>query len=235
MNITPDQHRRWVSSFFKEKVGEFDFFLRSIIECCDQSMRRFRNGEQSDVEKERRIVYSFSAFTNAIQTLKDAGSTFLSPKITWSDIKDLRHGNFMWLSRNAATHDGHPVISAWADGLYYVPNDIERFDSKGELVRIPAPTADVSQFCLEFAKDFCECLSTRLVSLGSAPKAPPNLAEIQHFFLSSSVVPDFARELFRQNQDLIESAISQIKYDPVSDAVESLLSISRFCESRLND
>lgn len=234
MNITQDQHRRWVSCFFNEKVGEFEFYLREIIACCDQSMYRFRNAEQSDNHTEKRIVYAFSAFTNVIQTLKDTSSKFLTPKISWSDIKDLRHGSFMRLSRNAATHDGHPVINARSDGRYYVPNDIQRFDSKGGLIKIPAPTVDVSQFCLEFSIDFCECLAGRLTSFGPAPGSPANLAEIQHFFLTSHVVPDFARELFQQNQGLIEKAISQIKYDPVSDAVASLLSVSEFCEARLN-
>ncbi|WP_431080464.1 hypothetical protein [Pseudomonas thivervalensis] len=232
MSLTQVQHRRWVSSFFKSKIGEFDFCLRSVVECCDQSMHRFHNGQQGNESTENRIVYAFSAFSNTVQTLKDAGSTFLKPKITWRDIENLRHGKFMWLSRNAATHDGNPVISAWSDGRYYVPNDIHRFGSNGELIKIPAPAVDVAQFCLEFASDFSVFLEARLNSLGPIDGAALNIAEIQHF-LRSPVVPDFARQLFEERKAEIESAIARVKLDPIGDAVVSLLAITKFCEARL--
>ncbi|WP_156814507.1 hypothetical protein [Burkholderia lata] len=234
MSLTQDQHRRWVASFFRSKVKEFDFCLRSVVECCDQSMLRFRTGQQGDEQTEGRIVYAFSAFSNTVQTLKDAGSTFLKPKITWSDIEGLRHGKFIWLSRNAATHDGHPVISAWADGRYFVPNDIHRFGPGGDLIEISAPTVDAAQFCLEFAKDFSAFLAARLSSAGPIEGATPNIAEIQHF-LKSPAVPDFAREMFETNRVEIERALTQVKIDPVRDAVACLLATEAFCDARLGN
>lgn len=233
MSLTQDQHRRWVSSFFKSKVKEFDFFLRSVVECCDQSMHRFRGEQQSDEQTENRIVYAFSAFSNTVQTLKDAGSTFLRPKITWTDIEGLRHGKFIWLSRNAATHDGNPVISAWTDGRYFVPNDIHRFGPAGDLIEIPAPTVDVSQFCLEFAQDFSAFLAMRLSSLGPVEGPKPNIAEIEQF-RHSPVVPALARQLFDEQKAEIERALAQVKIDPVGDSVASLLAIATFCEARLS-
>ena len=179
MGLTQDQHRLWVSGFFKSKVKEFDFCLRSVVECCDQSMDRFRKGVQGNEKTENKIVYAFSAFTNTVQSLKDAGSTFLTPKITWSDIEGLRHGAFIWLSRNAATHDGNPVISGWADGRYFVPKDIHRFDSSGKLIEIPAPNVDVAQFSLEFANDFSNFLMLRLGSLGPVEMPRTSIEDIE--------------------------------------------------------
>jgi hypothetical protein len=233
MSLTQDQHRRWVSSFFNSKVKEFDFYLRSVIECCDQSMHRFRSGQQSNMQTENKVVYAFSAFSNTVQTLKDAGSTFLNPKITWKDIEGLRHGKFIWLSRNAATHDGNPVISAWSDGRYFVPNDIQRFGPAGDLIEIPAPTTDAAQFCLEFAQDFSNFLATRLSSLGPVEGAKPNIAEIQKF-LHSPVVPGFVRQLFDEHKAQIESALAQAKIDPIGDTVASLRAIATFCDARLS-
>ncbi|MFC5427550.1 hypothetical protein ACFPTO_01805 [Paraburkholderia denitrificans] len=233
MSLTQDQHRRWVSSFFNSKVKEFDFCLRSVIECCDQSMHRFRGGQQGNEQTESKIVYAFSAFSNTVQTLKDAGSTFLNPKITWRDIEVLRHGKFIWLSRNAATHDGNPVISAWSDGRYFVPNDIHRFGPAGDLIEIPAPTVDAGQFCLEFAQDFSAFLATRLSSLRPVEGPKPNIAEIQQF-LHSPVVPDFVRQLFDKQKVEIERVLAQVKTDPVGDAVASLRAITTFREARLN-
>lgn len=233
MSFTQDQHRRWVSSYFKSKVGEFDFYLRSVVECCDLSMQRFRSGQQSNEQTESKVVYAFSAFSNTIQTLKDAGSTFLKPKISWSDIACLRHGKFMWHCRNAATHDGNPVISAWADGRYYVPNDIRRFDSSGNLVEILAPTVDVAQFCLEFAEDFGGLLVARLRDLGPIEGAQLNIVEIQRF-LSSPMVPAFVRSLFNEQKAAIECVLAQVKTDPVEGAVASLHAIMKFCNARLS-
>ncbi|KMZ13352.1 hypothetical protein BHUM_01321c [Candidatus Burkholderia humilis] len=204
MSLTQDQHRRWVSSFFNSKAKEFDFCLRSVVECCDQSMYRFHIGQQGDERTESKIVYAFSAFSNTVQTLKDAGSTFLKPKITWSDIEDLRYGAFIRLSRNAATHDGNPVISAWTDGRYFVPNDIQRFGPAGDLITIPAPTVDAAQFCLEFAQDFSTFLGARLSSLGFVEAPKLDIAEIQEF-LRSPMVPAFARELFRRAKGRIRT------------------------------
>ncbi|OLL27229.1 hypothetical protein BTH42_33925 [Burkholderia sp. SRS-W-2-2016] len=232
MNLTQDQHRRWVSSFFNSKVKEFDFYLRSVIDCCDQSMQRFLSGQQGDEQTESKIVYAFSAFSNTVQTLKDAGSTFLNPTITWKDIEDLRHGKFIWLSRNAATHDGNPVISAWSDGRYFVPNDIHRFGRAGDLIEIPAPAVDAARFCLEFAQDFSAFLAIRLSSLGPVEGPKPNIAEIQQF-LHSPVVPDFVRQLFDKQKVEIERVLAQVKTDPVGDAIASLRAIETFCEARL--
>jgi hypothetical protein len=231
MSLTEDQHRRWVSSFFRSKVKEFDFCLRSVVECCDQSMHRFRSGQQGNEQTENRIVYAFSAFSNTVQTLKDAGSTFLQPKVTWSNIEGLRHGRFIWLSRNAATHEGNPVISAWVDGRYFVPNDIHRFGPTGDLIKIPAPTVDAGQFCLEFAHDFSALLATRLNSLGPLEGPKPDIAEIQQF-LQSPMVPAFVRQLFDERKAEIGCALAQAKADPVGDAIDSLHSIMTFCADR---
>lgn len=233
MNFTRDKHNRNVVFFFKSKVGEFEFFLHSVIECCDLSMHRFQNKQQSNEQTENKIIYAFSAFTNTVQTLKDAGSVFLKQKITWNDISKLRHGKFIWLSRNAATHDGHPVISAWADGRYYVPNIIYRFSPTGELIQIPAPIEDVAQLCLEFAQDFTAFLETRLNTLGVIDTTP-NIKEIQQALLHSSVVPAFVSQVFNENILEIENLLSQMKINQIENIIFSLRSIANYCKARLD-
>jgi hypothetical protein len=233
ISLTRNQHNRHVATFFKSKVGEFEFFLHSVIECCDLSMHRFQNKQHSNEKTEKRIIYAFSAFTNTVQTLKDAGSTFLKPKITWSDISKLRHGKFIWLSRNAATHDGNPVISAWVDGRYYVPNDIYRLDFDGRLIKIPAPSEDVIQFCLEFAQDFSDFLAAHLSSSNTIEGTNLDIKEVQKF-LHSSVVPDFVRHLFSEHIVEIENALDQVQMNPIADAVASLRAIVKYCEDRLD-
>lgn len=164
--------------------------------------------------------------------LKTPGSTFLKPKIVWSDIEGLRHGTFIWLSRNAATHDGNPVISGWADGRYFVPKDIHRFDSSDKLIEIPAPTVDVAQFCLEFAKDFSNFLLLRLSSLGPIEVPRTSIEDIEKS-LDSVMVPAFARQIFTAHKSQIERALMLVKSDPIGDAISLLRETVTYCETRL--
>lgn len=232
MSITKNDHRKWCLNFFKSKVKEFDFYLREVIECCDQSMLRFKTSRPSTDHDENKIVFAFSAFTNTIQALKDSGSIFLPAKISWGDIAGLRHGEFMGLSRNAATHDGHPIITAWADGHYFVPLDIHRFDSRGDLIKIVAPTEDVSRFCLEFSRDFGDFLANRVHALGPMESVGFSIDELEHC-LQSSFVPDFARQLFRDRRSEIEKAIAEVKFDPVEGCLSMLRQVIEFCDERL--
>lgn len=233
MSITQNDQHKWFLNFFKSKIKEFNFYLREVVECCDQSMLRFKTAKQSTEHIENKIVFAFSAFANTIQTLKDSGSNFLPTKITWSDIAGLRHGKFMGLSRNAATHDGHPIVTAWADGHYFVPADIHRTDSRGELIKIEAPTEDVSQFCLEFSRDFGDFLATRVRALGPMEDAGFNIDDLEQGF-NSRFVPEFARQLFRDRRADIEKAIAEVKSDPAEDCLSILMQVIEFCDERLS-
>lgn len=232
MYLTQDLHRHWVINFFKSKVGEFEFFLHSTIECCDQAMMRFLFAKQSNIHTENQVVYAFSAFSNTIQTLKDAGSTFLTERIVWSEIEELRHGKFMQLGRNAATHDGNPIVSACVEGRYYVPNEIHRFSAKGELIKIPVPTIHVAQFCLEFAQDFCFFLIKKLEALTPVDGARLVKEDIDHF-LRSTIAPDFVRQLVIEHRAEIERTLAQAPHDPVEDSITLLMEIGKFCGERL--
>ncbi|MFC5438359.1 hypothetical protein ACFPME_17495 [Rhodanobacter umsongensis] len=232
MSITKNDQRKWCLNFFKSKVKEFDFYLRGVVECCDQSMLRFKTSRQGTEHTENKIVFAFSAFANTIQTLKDSGSIFLPTKITWGDIAGLRHGKFMELSRNAATHDGHPIVTAWADGHYFVPADIHRFDSRGDLIKIVAPTEDVSQFCLEFSRDFGDFLATRVRALEPMESVGFGIDELEHG-LQSRFVPEFVRQLFRDRRSEIEKAMAEVKTDPAEGCRSILMQVIEFCDERL--
>lgn len=234
MDTTPDRQVTWKLNFFGSKVKEFDFYLREIIRCCDQSMIRFKSAQQGTAQSENRIVFAFSAFSNSIQSLKDNASAFLPSKITWGDIAALRHGNFISLSRNAATHDGHPVITAWADGYYFVPADIHRIDQRGELIRIEAPTEDVGRFCLEFSRDFSELLTNRVRAMGpTSGRFILGIEEIEQG-LQSRMVPDFVRQLFHEKRAEIHGAINAAEIDPARDVIALLARIMEFCDQRLD-
>ena len=233
--ISNSKHRRWVANYFKGKVEEFHHHLNAIVETCDESLRLYSEGSQQTNGLGRALIYSFSSFSNTIQTLKDSGSAFLEPKIEWSDIQSLRHGAFFHLSRNAATHDGNPIISAWADGRYYIPADIVRFDDWGKLRTIPAPTLDVRTFCLEFSSDMCIFFKLRLQSADGDADLQGSAFEIDDFepFIKSNVVPEFAKQLLAENIDQIRTNLASYDHDPIAPAMQQFDTLSAYCNSKL--
>src|SRR5690606_34918322 len=148
----------------------------------------------------------------------------------------LHHGEFMWRSRNAATHDGNPIINIWADGRYYVSKDIQRFETNKKasprLITIPAPTVDVAQFCLEFAQDFCYFLVNRLESALPVEGVKMSWAQIEPLLYLSSV-PEFAKKLLIEKQTEIATAFFEMSMpSPTQDAIPLLRTIAMFCEAR---
>ena len=161
MAFTKETHHEWVLNFFKSKVREWGFHLDWLTKCCDRSMSQFLHRQVQSDDDFSHVVYAFSSFSNAIQTLKDAGSALFDEGLPWSDIDQLRHGKFIHLSRNAATHDGNPIISAWADGKFFVPNEIRRLNQKGQEVEILAPTVDARRPRLDEAGMYRQCRPPR--------------------------------------------------------------------------
>lgn len=227
------QHRRWVANFVSGKIEELRFHLECIVNACDETLRLFNEQKPTPKEIHRTVVYGFSALANGVQTLKDAMQTAIGNELPWSNIKSLRHGAFMYGARNAVTHDGNPVISAWTDGRYFVPAKICRIGDRGKLITIPAPTADVRTLCLEFTEDFARLLRQTLLAAHTEPALegmPFSIEELDNAFGESSVIPDFARKLFLNNRNEIAAQIQTVEHDPVAQAVQHLDDLVAYCE-----
>lgn len=233
MAYTTEMHQQWVLNFLRSKIKEWGFHLDWLTTCCDRSMSRVRHGQAQSDDDHSQVIYAFSSFSNAIQTLKDAGSALFDEGLRWSDIDQLCHGNFIRLSRNAATHDGNPIISGWADGKFFVPNNIRRLDHKGDEIEITAPTVDARQFCLEFSQDFSELLLSRLVLI-EEKEGPKWSVEELETGLQSHMVPEEVRQIFQAKRAEIEQAISSATFKPAQDAIASLRGIQDYCSARLN-
>lgn len=228
------RHQRFVANYFAGKVKELRFQLAIVVAGCDQSLRTFTSGGAVSKDNDKAVLYGFSAFTNVIQTLKDAVKTVTNENLDWSKIERLRHGSFMRNVRNAATHDGHPVISAWADGRYFVPAKIIRIDGYGKTIEIPAPSEDVRAICLDFAKDFCQLLRDTLLAAESIEHLRGsmfNIEEVEDAFANSTIIPPFAQELFAQDREKIEAALKDIKHDPIADGAKELGEVIQYCDS----
>ncbi|WP_405124387.1 hypothetical protein [Pseudomonas alloputida] len=216
--------KSWVANYFYSKVCEYQHYLEQVVGHCDGSMARFSQKLPPGDNEGRLLTYAYGSLNNMVQTLKDGGSVFLPTSIGWGDIKKLRHGEFFYLSRNASTHDGNPIINGWADGKYYVAHDIERFDGYGKFIKIPRPVEDVRTFTLEFSIDLYDLLAARLTLLGDdhqliQPLIGPSEIEL---IMGSQMIPEDVRNLFSGQMDEIKEKAGQIKVDPISKALEQI-------------
>lgn len=216
--------KSWVANYFYSKVCEYQHYLEQVVGHCDSSFERFGRQLPPGDNEGRLLTYAYGSLNNMVQTLKDSGSVFLPTAISWGDIKKLRHGEFFYLSRNAATHDGNPIINAWVDGRYYVASDIERFDGYGKFVKIQRPVEDVRTFTLEFSLNFYDLLAARLTLLGDDHQLTLPLigaSEIEQI-MGSQLIPEDVKSLFSGQIDEIKQKVEQIKHDPVEKTLEKI-------------
>src|SRR5690554_6609437 len=124
-------HKMVVGSFIKNKLQEYEYFLRKIVDICNLVNKNFLEGVNSVNTSDEDINFTFNAFVNTFQSLKGSLETATSEKIAWSRFSNVRHSTFIKECRNAITHDGMQIINAYIDGKYYIANDIERIDNHG--------------------------------------------------------------------------------------------------------
>lgn len=228
-----ERHRLYVANFFSGKVKELRFQLATIVAGCDESLGLIGSGSAVPDTTCQAVIYGFSAFSNTIQILKDAVKTVTKEPLAWSEIERLRHGAFMKNARNAATHDGNPVITGWADGRYFIPAKITRI-AYDQIVEIPAPTEDVRTICLDFTIDFCHLLRDVLSvseNVGQLKGVGLNIEDLEAAFANSTVIPAFAQEIFAQQRGEIEAALKQVKRDPIAKAILELNEVIQYCDS----
>ncbi len=227
-------HRRWVANYFGGKVKELHYHLTAIVDACAESLRLFSDGKPVSKGNSETVIYGFSSFANVIQTLKDSAEIVTGQKVPWSRIEQLRHGAFMRDARNASTHDGNPVVSAWVDGRYFVPIRILRLDPHGGLIEIPAPRQDVRTLCLEFSADFSNFLRETLrdgLSDTDLHGASFSMAELDEAFAEFVGMPGFAKQLFAERRSEIASQLANTHHDPVAQAIGHLEELIKYCDS----
>lgn len=233
---TREQHRTAVAGYLKGKIKEFNFQLQAVVDSCAHSVRHSTSGQPNPAGNMEAVIYGFSAFTNAMQSLKDAVEIVTETPLVWSQITALRHGNFIRNARNAATHDGNPIISSWAGGRYFVPLDIYRYGKNGRLIRINRPTEDVRTICLEFANDFAKLLQDRLIPHAEMMQSgtPTTAEELEAIIHEVHIIPAFVKEMLARKRDEITQAIAEIPpVRPVVQAISELVQIADYCSDLL--
>lgn len=228
-------HKMVVGSFIKNKLQEYEYFLRKIVNICGLVNANFRAGVNPVNTSDEDINFTFNAFVNTFQSLKDSLETATSDKIAWSRFSNVRHSSFIKECRNAITHDGMQIINAYTDGKYYIANDIERFDHRGNFIALDAPKHDILTLCLEFSADLMLEVEKIANEYGQSIPTQSREYKIKYFekYMNNAFVPEFARVLFQQNRDTIEQQLAAHQFDPVADIKKQAASISDLCGSHI--
>lgn len=236
MTTLPKNHIARISNFYSPKLRELKYFLAQIVENCDESLRRANTLEANTDPTGGPVTYIFSAFTNTVQTLKDITEKLKPGTMPWSKISKLRHGTFIYDVRNAMTHDGNPVISAWVDGHYFVPNKIVREDKHGNIKVIDHPKVNVRQFCLEFTVDFANLIKEVLQQIPDEEKLAVSIFdidEIDEFSVTNLLIPEFALKMLRDQRSQIEEAIRSIRVPRIENAIKVADELVIYCNENL--
>jgi len=228
------RRRRLTASHLEGKIREFHFHLRAVVAGCDaSSVEAAASGSKS---YEDAVIFGFSALSNCVQALKDALHITLAAEFPWSNIHAARHGKFMHHVRNAMTHDGHPVISAWSNGLFYVPTNIVRLDHRNKLVEIEAPTTDIRSLCLEFSTDFCRDIRAVLEGIQSDTalhRPPMEPSEVIEAAMRSSLMPAYVKEALASDSNAFAEFLANEPHDPVGKAISALDRVIFYCKEKL--
>lgn len=235
MNEQKTHHQMIVGSFVKNKLQEYEYFLKKILDICDLVNRNFLSGINPVNTGDEDINFTFNAFVNTFQSLKDSLGTATAHKIAWSRFSDIRHSDFIKECRNAITHDGMQIIDAYTDGKYYVASDIERIDNHGKFIAFAAPKEDILSLCLEFSVDLMLEIEKIADEYGQSIPALSNGSKIKHIekYLSNSFIPEFVKILFQENRAVIVQQLEAHEFDPVSDIKKQTASISELCNTRI--
>jgi hypothetical protein len=235
--MTQQKHKLAVATYIDGKVREFSYHLKTIVDSCDRSFAAC--GENRIDTEGKIVVYGFSSYTNAMQALKDAIKTIGASPLTWTDIAQVAHGDFISKARNAITHDGNPIVNAWVDGKYFVASDISRVGVHGEPIEIVRPNEDVRTVCLQFAAGFASVIRDRLTlilgtfQLGGSPF---NMAEFEDIVGSSPLIPEHVKQMTVDNRDAIRAAIENAPpSDPLKKAIVSLDDVIAYCNRKLGN
>ena len=214
-----------VGNSLKDKLGELGFFLQQIvdvtkvIECKHLSQDYPINTE---IEK---LNYFFSAYLNAIQSLKDGVQTTTNEKFSWKELSPT-YGTFIRYCRNATTHDGYHLINSGKGTKNYISGPLRRIDNYSKVIEFDPPKQDIVSLCCNMTNEILDNLKEFLEKYGSNIPVVKEIdfeRSIQKSFDSKFIPENVKSMIIRSNLVEIEDSIKDIKIDIVEDTMKAIM------------
>ncbi|WP_316674886.1 hypothetical protein [uncultured Tolumonas sp.] len=212
-----------VGNSLKGKISELGFFLQQIAGVTRTiEQKHLRQDYPLNVELDK-LNYFFSAYLNAIQSLKDGFKTAMGVSFSWNELSPT-YGDFIFYCRNAATHDGYHLINSGQGTKNYIIGPLRRIDGHGKIIPFDPPREDILTLCCNLTDEILTSLSGLLKREGA--KIP--VAEESDFkkavqaSLAIDFIPKETKELIKANLPSIDTSFKGVKIDIVQQTNDAI-------------
>jgi hypothetical protein len=234
MNEQEIHYQMVVGGCIKNKLQEYEYFLKKIIAICDLAKINSLAEKSLNAGTDENINFTFNAFINTFQSLRDALGTAIGQEIPWSQFSEVRHWKFIKECRNATTHDGMEIINSAVSGKYYISHDIERIEggrNRRRLITIEAPEEDVLSLCLQFSIDLMQEIENITNEYGASIPVQSYKNKTEEFkkYIDTPLVPEDVKAFFQHNSGVIEQLLEVHKFNPAEDIRKQISSIRNLC------
>jgi hypothetical protein len=217
-----------VGNSLKDKISELGFFLEQIADVTKTIEQKHLRQDyllNTDIDK---LNFFFSAYLNAIQSLKDGFQTATGASFSWNDLSPT-YGDFTFYCRNAVTHDGYHLINAGQGTKSYINGPLRRIDGRSRVIEFDPPKEDILTLCCNLTDEVLTSLSNLLKREGAnIPVADE--AEFKKAIqasMTSDVIPNKIKGLIKADMSSIEASFKGIKINVVQQTHDAIGSVAR--------
>lgn len=217
-----------VGNSLKGKIGELGFFLQHIADVSKTiEQKHLRQDYPLNIELDK-LNYFFSAYLNAIQSLKDGFQTAIGVNYSWSELSPT-YADFIFYCRNAATHDGYHLINAGQGTKSYIVGPLRRIDGRGKVIEFDPPREDILTLCCNLTNEILTSLRGLLKREGAnIPVADEaDFRKANQASLASDFLPTEIKELIKANLPSIEASFKGVEIDIVQQTDDAISSVEQ--------
>lgn len=215
-----------VANSLKDKLGELGFFLQQIADVVKIIEYKHLSQDYPINTELDKLNYFFSAYLNAIQSLKDGVKTATNENFSWSELSPT-YGFFIRYCRNAATHDGYHLINSGKGTRNYITGPLRRINDHGKVIEFDPPKQDILTLCCDITEEVL--VSLRDFLKRESQKIP--FSEEADFnksiqeSLDNDFIPQEIKNLIKANQNEIEASFKGIKVDVVQQFISAIVPV----------
>ena len=215
-----------VGNSLKDKLGELGFFLQQITDVAKVIEHKHLKHDYSINIEIDKLNYFFSAYLNAIQSLKDGVNIATAKNFSWNELSPT-YGNFIFYCRNATTHDGYHLINSSKGTKNYISGPLRPIDDKGKLIDFNPPNQDILILCCDITGEVLVSLRGFLnqeghkIPFGEEADFKKSTKEL----INSDFIPQEIKDIIKANQSEIEASFKGIKVNVVQQTINAIVSV----------
>ncbi len=222
-----NEHRSAVAIGLNNKIRELRYFALNIKNLAEVIENKHKTKDYPIVSEVDELNYSFSAFLNSIQSIKDSSQTSMDINISWQELSP-SYGQFIFYCRNASTHDGTLLINASSGFKSYIVGPLRRTNDRGAVIEFDPPREDIFSLCSNITLELVGSLTNALNDYGD--KIPlineESLRRNMEVALASNFISDHFKDIIREHQE--ETIRQMLTSNPnfVDDIAKSLSTLA---------